>query len=274
MPTNKARVYGEDVVVRLYNDEFTQPFVIDFDSIKVSKIVDSKNYKTINKNLTTHHPIFNGWRVELTRAKRDNYLDEFVDILDKWYQGKYRFQEISIEHSTRYNSTAAGMIQPAKEFSEDVPNKFAQFVGGLAGNLLNKAQSVVNQNPFINQTRDAIIGGINTFLGIASFFKEPFREKWLYVGGTLAGFNHSDAPKENSMQTIVFNCVDRISNTDENAFTGYIEQLIKDDAVARHIIENTGSIPINAELDALGKPKAKPDFFQSVINQVRQQYGP
>ena len=78
----RNKIFGEDVVVRLISDDLSFPLVLDFDTDDISSLRQNKVYKAIGKRSIKPHTISSGYKIVLTRAKRDNYLQTLIQYHD------------------------------------------------------------------------------------------------------------------------------------------------------------------------------------------------
>jgi len=78
----KNRVYGENVIVRIMSSDGVTPYILDFDSIEIQSMTTVRTFKAIGKKVNRHQSYNTGYKITLTRGKRDNHLQALINWND------------------------------------------------------------------------------------------------------------------------------------------------------------------------------------------------
>jgi len=250
----KSRVYGQQVVVKLFGTErilapveanFDRAFIIDFDKASVNKKVSTSSYRTIGKSITTHQPVFNGYSIKLDRTKRDDYLIEFLNILDMWHHSRNRPVEIMIERRITHTYGKSD-INAQKEFQElsvaNLRNSFVIDTLVNAGtrisaltpfnlkNSINKIQQSA-RNTVSELTKNRFIAtGLDLYSNVSNLFQETqYIEIQKFVCCTVSEFDDNVEANDIYSESIGFDSSLMLlgdSDTDRTSITNYIKNLV------------------------------------------------
>lgn len=247
---SKNRVYGEDVLVSLWNHNKTVPLIIDFDEIRDESQVQNKLYKGISKRVHQNQSYNSGFALTLVRAKRDNYLTTLVDFNNWCIQRGLIPPKFAIEVVVTY-TYSVNNIDPSKEFGGaykdlfnsfnkfkdvigDVKAEYNKYIGqaqSIAGKIATPEQlkSLYKVNSFgteINNLIDKSLGGLNTLKGVYEATLPPFTERYVYYNCGIKTNSSGHKPHENSIEQIEFNSSYRVNLSDKNSYTDkHIEDL-------------------------------------------------
>lgn len=166
---SKNRIYGEDVIVRLMSNNGIIPYILDFDSIEIQSLTNVKTYKAIGKKVNRHQSINTGYKITLTRAKRDNHLQALINYNDYHIQKGLEPPLFSIDYIVNHNFKV-GNINYNEELNieSSEPNNIKkaprdrsnQKLSGLTDNALYLANNFLRRNQSIaelqNKTKDTI----------------------------------------------------------------------------------------------------------------------
>lgn len=158
----RNKVFGEDVLIRLISDDTQKPLIIDFDSSEINSLRQNKSYKAIGKRVMKPHSHTSGYKIILSRVKRDNYIDALTQYLDHFAERGLEYPTFTVERIVNFTYSADELTK--KEF-EPVDYNDLNFQNGLKqiaeqkkqheaslikkrNNLLNSA--FVNAMPLIN----------------------------------------------------------------------------------------------------------------------------
>lgn len=240
---SKNRVYGEDVLVSLWNHNKTVPLIIDFDEIRDESQVQNKLYKGISKRVHQNQSYNSGFALTLVRAKRDNYLTTLVDFNNWCIQRGLTPPKFAIEVVVTY-TYSVDAIDPSKEFNSmysnffkgfDVfkdaigktkaeYNKYVSSAQAIAGKIatpeqlktLYKANDIANDvGKLINEN----LSGLNTLKGLYEATLPPFTERYVYYNCGIKTNSSGHKPHENSIEQIEFNSSYRVNLSDKNSYT-------------------------------------------------------
>lgn len=205
---SKQRSFGQDVIVRLSSADGRTNFIIDFDSINVSSLTEGKIKKGIGKRVGRPQSNSSGYKVTLSRTKRDNYLESLVQMNDYYLNSGLDQPIFSLTHTINhpYYTTS---INPYLEFGGDTASGF-----GLAG-LARVAQSLVGD----------VEGLVNKFIN-------NYKEEYIYQHGIILAPNSSYEVKEVGKEQLTLLFASRVSNNDANLYDDkYIPDYVRNDII-------------------------------------------
>ena len=240
---SKNRVYGEDVLVSLWNQDRTTPLIVDFDEIRDEAQVQNKLYKGISKRVHQNQSYNSGYALTLTRSKRDNYLTTLIDFNNWCIQRGLIPPKFAIEVVVTY-TYSVNNIDPNKEFDgaykdlfnsfnkftdtiKDVKAEYNKYIGqaqAIAGKIATPDQlkALYGVNSVANNVNNLInksLGGFETLKGIYEATLPPFTERYVYYNCGIKANSSGHKPKENSVETIEFNSSYRVNMSDKNQYT-------------------------------------------------------
>lgn len=136
---SRAKVFGEDVTIRLLSDDESTPLILDFDMCEIASLRTNKMYKAIGKRISKPHSSTSGYKIVLTRAKRDNYIEALTQYLDFFAEKGLDFPTFTVERIVNYQYSVKE-LNPENEFNniKDKPNE--GFNGSRTLNDLIKAK--------------------------------------------------------------------------------------------------------------------------------------
>lgn len=240
---SKNRVYGEDVLVSLWNHNKTVPLIIDFDEIRDESQVQNKLYKGISKRVHQNQSYNSGFALTLVRAKRDNYLTTLVDF-NNWCIQRglippkfaievivtYTYSVDAIDPSKEFNSMYSNFFKGFDVFKDAIGktkaeyNKYVSSAQAIAGKIatpeqlktLYKANDIANDvGKLINEN----LSGLNTLKGLYEATLPPFTERYVYYNCGIKTNSSGHKPHENSIEQIEFNSSYRVNLSDKNSYT-------------------------------------------------------
>lgn len=206
----KARTYGEQVRVRLFSQDGLTPFVIDFDSIDIEELSKNRTNRAIGKKVSSHQRYGNdGWKIVLTRSKRDNYIQSLFHYNEQFLQKGLDAPKFQIEHITTHTYNTAN-INPFLEFSLD--NVLQTSISPAF--LLSRVNIPIPKE--ISQTATNIQSAVGN---IANKVLGNFRERFIYHDCTITPLTASDKVKENNIETITLYATSRTDESDNNLYS-------------------------------------------------------
>lgn len=81
---SKNLVVGQDILIQIVSDDILYPFITEFDECDINSLRKDGIYKSIGKRVIKTHSQSSGYKISLTRAKRDNYLDSLIQFVDQF----------------------------------------------------------------------------------------------------------------------------------------------------------------------------------------------
>ncbi len=247
---SKARVYGEQVLIELWDAKRNAPLVVEFDSFDYKMIVESEeSYRTVGKSATSHSMKFGGWELTLTRQKRDNHLDELVEYLQAMSMNRRMYTQLTVQKTTKHSFSVETMdeIQEAMSQAKKInsSDNYSAEQRFEQENLVNKKKGAAILEGFAVGLADKAFGGntgkqllqgyedvrnkladILNAVDTAPLYVNPFKERIVYFDCTITAFSGNDAPKKESEQTITLKGTYLRSFTTENAFNKYINMVL------------------------------------------------
>lgn len=225
---SKNRIYGEDVVVRLLSSDGLTPYILEFDEIQVSDESKNKTYKAIGKKISTNQCYDTGYKIVLSRTKRDNQVTSLLKLRDSALNRGLPVPTFTVEKITTHTYSSLS-INPLQEFGQSIINPTLPSLG-------------LGLDSVINQVSNAVNGTISTATSaVGNLLNLPaFREVEMYNNCTLVEGSSSDKPKENSMQTIVLYSTDLVLLNDKNMYDNMY-------------INNSFNSQVQAKMDAVEK---------------------
>lgn len=115
---SRAKVFGEDITIRLLSDDESTPLILDFDACEIASLRTNKMYKAIGKRISKPHSSTSGYKIILTRAKRDNYIEALTQYLDFFAEKGLDFPTFTVERIVNYQY-AKSEINPENEFTKN-----------------------------------------------------------------------------------------------------------------------------------------------------------
>lgn len=116
----RAKVYGEDVKIRLLSEDTSTPLILDFDMCDIASLRQNKMYKAIGKRVSKPHSVTSGYKITLTRAKRDNYLEALTQYLDFFIERGLDFPTFTIERTVFYQYDKKELNSNAEFFQSEI----------------------------------------------------------------------------------------------------------------------------------------------------------
>lgn len=225
---SKNRIYGEDVVVRLLSSDGLTPYILEFDEIQVSDESKNRSYKAIGKKINTNQCYDTGYKIVLSRTKRDNQITSLLKLRDSALNRGLPVPTFTVEKITTHTYSSLS-INPLQEFGQSIINPTLPSLG-------------LGLDSVINQVSNAVNGAISTATSaVGNLLNLPaFREVEMYNNCTLVEGSSSDKPKENSMQTIVLYSTDLVLLNDKNMYDNMY-------------INNSFNSQVQAKMDAVEK---------------------
>lgn len=203
---SKNRIYGEDVVVRLLSSDGLTPYILEFDEIQVSDESKNRSYKAIGKKISTNQCYDTGYKIVLSRTKRDNQITSLLKLRDSALNRGLPVPTFTVEKITTHTYSSLS-INPLQEFGQSV---ISTAIPSLPLGLDNIANQVGNA---VNSAISTATSAVGNLLNLPAF-----REVEMYNNCTLVEGSSSDKPKENSMQTIVLYSTDLVLLNDKNMY--------------------------------------------------------
>jgi len=137
---SRAKVFGEDITIRLLSDDESTPLILDFDACEIASLRTNKMYKAIGKRISKPHSSTSGYKIILTRAKRDNYIEALTQYLDYFAEKGLDFPTFTVERIVNYQYSKKE-INPNDEFNGSKESKPSEgFNGSRTLNDLIKAK--------------------------------------------------------------------------------------------------------------------------------------
>jgi hypothetical protein len=115
----RAKVFGEDITIRLLSDDESTPLILDFDACEVASLRTNKMYKSIGKRISKPHSNTSGYKIILTRSKRDNYIEALTQYLDFFAEKGLDFPTFTVERIVNYQYASTELDTKA-EFFKDI----------------------------------------------------------------------------------------------------------------------------------------------------------
>lgn len=177
------RIYGQDVLVRLFSNDGITPYIVDFDTIEINSLTTTQSYKGIGRKLQKHQSINSGYKIVLTRAKRDNHLQALVHFNDyhiqKGLEQPFFKLDYIVNHTyniKNYNviKRLSGNQDPLFSSTKNiVMNDGTNFkIPSLLTNLVaNGAEALLKKNDGIKQAIDTVKDGKKLIDGIGTKVK-------------------------------------------------------------------------------------------------------
>lgn len=185
----RAKVFGEDVLITLKSNDTLTPLILDFDSCEVTSLRQNHSYKSISKKVTRTISASTGYKIVLTRAKRDNYIEaisQYIDFftqrglepplfsLERVVNMQYGVDEI-IPQSEFFGQEERQIQQRANEAikrsqasAEAKKNQLLRIGGEIANLATNNIPAVANANRKIGQTLNQIQNAQNNLSSFIS----------------------------------------------------------------------------------------------------------
>lgn len=135
----RAKVFGEDITIRLLSDDESTPLILDFDMCEIASLRTNKMYKAIGKRISKPHSSTSGYKIVLTRAKRDNYIEALTQYLDFFAEKGLDFPTFTVERIVNYQYSVKE-LNPENEFNNIKDKPIEGFNGGRTLNDLIKAK--------------------------------------------------------------------------------------------------------------------------------------
>jgi hypothetical protein len=236
----RPQVYGQQIVVKLYDEQRTAPFVVDFNKISFDNKVRSESYRTISKSVTTHQPMLDGYNIQLTRNKRDNHLMQLMALLYRWNSTRMRFTEFTVERITTHNYTA-NSIDLKSEFAPRTLGSQSIIETGLkivtqelraitTSAIKSGVAELKKNNEVFNVVEKRVSEGIQTASNISAMVRGytnyPIVERTVWLGCTLAGNDGSDEPNNESMESLSLNASSIVDESDPTQVMSYFDRLL------------------------------------------------
>ena len=273
----KNRIYGEDVLVRIMSNDGSVPYILDFDTIEINSLTNVRTYKAIGKRVSKHQSINTGYKITLTRAIRDNYLDALIGhndyhiqkglepplyMIDYTINHGYKIEDINYENELDDSFSQSAPKQKI-EVQNPITSNLAKKIAGIAGTVANLnpvtaniKNQLVQGSKIIQTGANLIKAGVNLFNSInpakiqnnATYLQamrdnspltgDGFKQNWQYKNCSIGDFSSTSSPRTNSMQTIVIYATNR-DNLNDNNF--YDDQYMVEKMKLHHI-NNTNQI--------------------------------
>lgn len=210
---SKSRTFGQDVRVRLYDSNHVTPYIIDFDSIEVESLNESLRKKAIGKKIWNSQTINSGYKVRLSRAKRDNYNQSIQGMIDLLINNGYKAPKFCIEEIVTH-PYAVDAINPYFEMVGEsllnlVPNN------NLLTNVANQAVNKTLNNP---ATKGALSFGSKLAGSAAGLLLGVFKEHYLYNSCTIEKPKYEHKVMDTTIEVMEFTCAEKINLNDLNAY--------------------------------------------------------
>jgi hypothetical protein len=207
---SKNRTFGENVRVRLFAEDGITPLVIDFDTITLEQLNKNKTNRAIGKKKSGHQTYNDdGWKIVLTRSKRDNYIQSLIHYHEMALEKGLNPPKYTVQHITTHTYNVTN-VNPYLEFTGDNLGSFKLPFNTGGTNIANIGLNALNSvaNSAINLT------------AIPTIAKnlQPFREMYIYKHCSLSIPSFSDRPKEYNDESITLHCSSRVSESDLNLF--------------------------------------------------------
>ena len=239
-----TRVYGQQVIVKLFDASNRQSFLVEFDSISIDRIQNNQQYKTIGKSMAKHHEIINGYRIELSRSKRDSFLDEFIDLCDKIIISKFNPLNISLRKQTIFSNTKQVNFN---QFEESEDNRQFNALLSLALRKSLGGQQIANLNALANNlalSASSAFSSANEAIALATSLQrlnDLYVETKNFYDCSIAGFTDNvDGQKSLNEQKLILNCSHSNIDTTNDEYSQFIQPLLLDNSVTelQNILDN------------------------------------
>lgn len=163
----KNRIYGENVIVRIMSNNGITPYILDFDSIEIQSMTTVRTFKAIGKKVNRHQSYNTGYKISLTRAKRDNHLQALINWNDYHIQKGLEPPLFMLDYIVNHTYNIS-KVDYAEELNIDefTPNNIRreskdknpfQSVKSLTDSALVIANNFTRRNKSIAKLQDAVI---------------------------------------------------------------------------------------------------------------------
>lgn len=307
----KNRVYGEQVLVRVMSNNGQHPYILDFDSIEIQSFTINKSYKGIGKKVTRTQSINTGYKIVLTRAKRDNYLQALINYNDFHIQKgleppvfmidyiiNHNYSEKSINYESELNDNFKTpnpyQLKPIERPSNaltDTIFKVAetalrrnQFIAKLQDSVRDVSKKANTVNNLINTVQDIFTPNNKNIKDTEEYKKmmelnaklagESFKENYKYLNCTIGEFSSNDSPRNNSVETITLYATHRDNFNDNNIYEDeYMVEKVKTDSIDRTNNHIDLSIYNNNKNNNPTSPNIEKAFRDSMYSSFEEIYG-
>lgn len=154
---SKPRLFGEQVVVKVLNHEGLAPFIIDFDTCDITSLSKIHSFKGIGRQIPKHQTINDGWKISLTRNKRDNALQSFIHHIDMLLEAGCSSPEFQVEHIVMH---FAPTIDKEYVLGKDSPVKDKESIYENFKNITSKISSLPKLNIIGNSTFNTTVNAV------------------------------------------------------------------------------------------------------------------
>lgn len=253
-----SNVYGNQILLRLYNSERNLPLVVDFNSFDYKLIVKkSEQFRTIGKTEDTNDMAYGGFVLTLKRLKTDNLLDNVIYEILRLSKNNNAFHELMVqkivkhtysvddidlssyyqleagENSNTYTAKDRITLEQARKqdiFDSTINNLYQ----GVKSQALNTADNILDTNFGENYRALKEYGKkayeaynqMLTLNDLNDLYKLPFREMQVFTNCTIADFNGTDNVNEASEQTITLSSTGVQRFGDENSFNDWVRNVL------------------------------------------------
>lgn len=163
----KNRVYGENVIVRIMSNDGVVPYILDFDSIEIQSMTSVKTFKAIGKKVNRHQSYNTGYKITLTRAKRDNHLQALINWNDYHIQKGLEPPLFMIDYIINHNYKLDKVNYPEElNIDEFTPNNIKRVqkdknpfseVKSLTDKVILVGNTAIRRNEAIAKIQDATL---------------------------------------------------------------------------------------------------------------------
>lgn len=226
----KPRIFGEQVVVKVLSSDGSTPFIIDFDTCDITSLSSIKSFKGIGKRIPKHQTVTNGWKISLTRNKRDNALQALVHHIDMLVESGRSSPEFVIEHTTTHFAPTIDTEYVLgkdlnKTKTDDIYTKLQNIetrieslpiIGNYVGQFINNGKNFAERaNQVAGNIGKLGASAINSLIGATV---EGITETYIYHYCAIAEPTSVDKRTDETSETIVFYSGTRTSKTVKNTY--------------------------------------------------------
>lgn len=265
-----SNVYGNQVLLRLYNSARSFPLVVDFNSFEYKlNVKKSESFRTIGKTEDTNNVSYGGFTLTLRRIKTDNLLDNVIyEILrlakhnntfhelmvQKIVKHTYSVDEIDLskyykletgDNSNDYTATDRFALEQQRKqnsFESEIKNIYR----GAKNQVINSIDQTLNTNygedyRKLKEAGKKAYDAYNQALSMEDLdklYKLPFREMQVFTNCTITDFSGSDVPNEVSEQSITLSSTGVQRFGDDNEFNDWVRNVLMGSVIRQFNIDD------------------------------------